>query len=145
MTNQAGRFIARLSSVAGLSLMLGSSLVVAQDSARELAKIPFAFHARETNLPAGNYVVHALSSQGVLQIADAKTGHSILVGTRAGQSNRNDMPMLKFHRYGHEYFLSEIRMPGRANGYSVGMSVREKELARQPGQLAFANVYFESE
>lgn len=139
------RLISKVSSVAGLAVILGSSLVLAQDSAKQVANVPFAFHARQTTLPAGSYVVKAINSAGVMQILDAKTGHSIMLPTGARESGRNTTARLTFHRYGSEYFLSDIWMAGQVNGYAVGKSTREKELAQGPGQLALATVRFQSE
>ena len=131
--------------VAGISAMLGSSLILAQESAREVANIPFAFHARETTLPAGRYTICAMNSQGAMRISDKKTGHSIMVPTRGRQSGPDQTARLTFHRYGNEYFLSEIWMPQQVDGYTVGKSAREKELSKQPDQLALASVRLQGE
>ena len=143
-TNRRG-IVSTMLGVAGISAMLGSSLILVQESSREVANIPFAFHARETTLPAGSYTVGAMNSQGAMRIADKKTGHSILVPTRGRQSGPNQSPRLTFHRYGNEYFLSEIWMPEQTDGYTVGKSAREKELAKQPDQLALASVRLQGE
>jgi hypothetical protein len=138
-----GRFVSRTFSIAGLSVMFGSSLILAQETGREVAKVPFAFHARETTLPAGSYFVSS-TNLGILRIADKNTGHAVMVPTRGRESGSGN-PRLTFHRYGNEYFLAEIWMPDQVNGYTVSQSAREKELAKQPGQLAFASVVLQAE
>jgi hypothetical protein len=129
----------------GLSAVLASSVIVAQESAKEVANIPFAFHVKNVNLPAGKYVVKAVSSAGVIQIADARTGHSTMVLTQGRNSSQTDTPRLTFQRYGNDYFLSQVWMPGQADGYTLGKSAREKELAKQPGLVATANVRIQAE
>ena len=145
MTIRTRSFVSQVVGVAGLSLLLGSSLTIAQESARETANIPFAFHAKETTLPAGSYTVKVTGSTGIMQIADRKTGRSIMVPTRGRQSGPVQNPRLAFHRYGREYFLAEVWMPEQRDGYSVSKSAREKELARQPGLLAYASISLQGE
>src|SRR5438874_10838772 len=103
----------------GLSAMFGSSVTVAQEPAKVVANVPFAFHAKNINLPAGKYVVKAVSYNGVLQIADANTGHSVMIMTRGRDSGATDSPRLTFQRYGNEYFLSKIWLPGQQDGYAL--------------------------
>lgn len=144
MKTNMGRLVSGMLTMAGAAAVFGSSLM-GQESAREVANIPFAFHATQTTLPAGSYVVRVTNSTGVMQIADKNTGRSIMVPTRGRQSGSNETPRLTFHRYGNEYFLSEIWMPQQVNGYTVGRSAREKELSKQPGQLALASVRVQAE
>ena len=145
MKTNTRSFVSQVFGVAGLSLFLGSALMMAQESSREAATVPFAFHARETTLPAGSYTVKIMDPTGVLQIADRKTGRSIMVPTRGRQSGPLNTPRLAFHRYGSEYFLSEVWMADRQDGYTVSKCAREKELAKQPGQLAYASISLQGE
>ena len=145
MKTRTHSFVSQVFGVAGLSLFLGSSLIMAQEYGRETANVPFAFHARETTLPAGSYSVKIMDATGVMQIADKKTGRSIMVPTRARQSGPAGQPRLAFHRYGSEYFLAEVWMPEQRDGYTVSKSAREKELAKQPGQLAYASISLQGE
>jgi hypothetical protein len=128
----------------GLSAVLGSSAIVAQESARAIANVPFAFHVKDTNLPAGKYIVKAVNGAGVIQIADANTGHSMMLLTQGNNSSKSDSPRLTFQRYGNDYFLSQVWLPGKT-GYALRPSSREKELAKQPGLMATATVRIQGE
>lgn len=129
----------------GLSAMFASSVMVAQDSAREVANVPFAFHLKNVNLPAGKYVVNSVNAAGVIRIADAKTGHSVMILTQSRTSGQREEPRLTFQRYGNDYFLSQVWMAGGSDGYSLGKTPREKELAKQPGMMATASVRIQAE
>lgn len=129
----------------GLSTALASSVVVAQESAKEVANVPFAFHVKNMSLPAGKYEVRAASSPGVIQIADAATGHRMMILTQGRNTNGKEAPRLTFLRYGNEYFLSQVFVPGQSEGYSFSKTAREKELAKQPGQVATATVRIQAE
>ncbi|MGI8745161.1 MAG: hypothetical protein ACR2NN_21830 [Bryobacteraceae bacterium] len=133
-------YVCNLAVVTGLAALFGSSVILAQHESRETANVPFAFHASSTTLPAGKYAVALNNSLGFVQISDTVTGHSIMVATRGRESGKNDTPRLTFHRYGNEYFLSQIWMPGQTDGYSLGKSAREKEMAKQPGQIVLASI-----
>jgi hypothetical protein len=127
----------------GLSAVLGCSAIVAQD--RAVANVPFAFHVKDVNLPAGKYVVQAVNNTGVIQIADANTGHSIMTMTSGRDSGKTDSPRLTFQRYGNDYFLSKVWVSGQQDGYALRQSAREKELAKQPGLVATASVRIQAE
>jgi len=129
----------------GLSAVLGSSRILAQSGTRELATVPFAFHAKNITLPAGKYAVGVVNPQGTMMISELATGHAVMVMTRNRQSGKSGDPRLTFHRYGNEYFLSEIWMPDQVDGYKLSESTHEKELAKQPGQIALATIRFQSE
>src|ERR1700730_5691242 len=141
MNNHRRNFVISI----GLSAMLGSSAIVAQESARAIANVPFAFHVKDTNLPAGKYIVKAVNGAGVIQIADAQTGHSMMVLTQSRDGRNNDSPRLTFQRYGNDYFLSQVRLPGQQNGFGLRPGSREKELAKQPGLVATASVRIQGE
>ena len=123
----SGRLVSSMFNIAAVSVMFGSSLILAQESSREVANVPFAFHARETTLPAGTYVLKVVY-QGVMQIADKETGHSIMVPTRGRQSGPNETPRLTFHRYGND-----------SGGGPGGLSVRRlRSVQLFPQTMRFA-------
>lgn len=122
-----------------ISALFGSSVILAQNAARETATVPFAFHASSKTLPAGKYSVE-LSGMGIAQIQDVQTGNSILLMSKGRDSNKSGEPRLTFHRYGNEYFLAEIWMPGRDGGYALSTSAREKEASKHSGPVTLASI-----
>jgi hypothetical protein len=90
------------------------------------ARIPFAFTAGTTALPAGTYTVNRLDgSQGVLFIRGRKGGVYLLSQSR--ESDNSEESLLVFKRYGNEYFLRAVRFSG-SGGYSLPETKREREL-----------------
>ncbi len=103
---------------AGLSAMLGSPIVSAQQSQAEIATVPFAFQANDTTLPAGQYRITHNVTGGIVTMRENSTGHAIFVMTRPGDQSNVDNPRLTFTCYGDDCILSTIWMPDKA-GYAV--------------------------
>lgn len=105
----------------------------AQSGTQFVATIPFDFYAGDKLLPAGQYQV-ARSTQSsndalVLRRTDGRAGTFVL--TKTSQANeRQEYAKLVFHRYGDEYFLSEIWTSGRSAGRELPIPRRERSLAR---------------
>lgn len=96
-----------------------------------VVNIPFTFHAGDKTLPAGEYRVESLETgTGILHRIQCTDCHalaivpSLVVELKSGQSE----PRLVFHRYGSNYFLSEIWI-GESQGRQLWESKREKEAA----------------
>lgn len=99
------------------------------------ANIPFDFTVADKKLPAGKYSVRrAYESSGdtVLQISSIDGQESV---------NRFSIPVvtfnpkskgsLVFHRYGEEYFLSQIWPAGGSTGRALPKTRSERELERK--------------
>jgi hypothetical protein len=103
---------------AGLSAMLGSPTLSAQQDRSEIAKIPFAFQANDTTLPAGRYTVTHSVTGGIVTMRENSSGHAIFVKTSPGDESNVSNPRLTFTCYGDDCVLSTIWMPDKA-GYAV--------------------------
>jgi len=88
------------------------------------ANIPFAFHAGKTSLPAGAYTVEKPFASQV-QLMTSKAGGRIALPPMANLSDNGKAPRLVFHRYGNEYFLSEI-WNGEGTGTRLKPSAEER-------------------
>jgi hypothetical protein len=109
------------------------ALAPAQSHAQQLtqAKVPFAFQAGNTMMPAGEYQIRRAleSSKEAQQIRRADSSASTFVITIPTEStNRDAGPRLVFHCYSHECFLSEI-WAGNGDGLKLMVSRREKEVS----------------
>ncbi len=122
---------------AGLSL-LGSLTISAQDQL-EVASIPFAFHANQTVMPAGKYLVEQRNAGGLFQLR-SEHGKSIFLSAPVQKRTDPARPRLTFSRYGSEYLLSQISMAGNDVGYNVSSSALDKELSRKIGMAAMISV-----
>ena len=140
----------------GLLVVMTMIAAVAPTRAQSLenkltANIPFDFIVGEKKLTAGEYR---------LQRAQQSAGDLILqISSRDGQSNitrltfsvttrdPQDKAKLVFHRYGNEYFLSEIWPAGGLTGRELPKSRSERELQQKvndPGIAAMKAPYAET-
>ena len=128
----------RLALVTGLFALIAGLSASAQ-SLNLTANIPFAFQAGEKVMPAGSY---ELQPSGTVVLIRAVGGHqAAYILTNA--THRNGDPIrgvLEFHGYGGSYFLAKIWSPGEADGRSLPMTPREKEVARNFRSVETARV-----
>jgi hypothetical protein len=119
-------------------LVVFSALTVvsarAQSGGQFVATIPFDFYAAGKTLPAGAYLVARstqTSAEGlVLRRTDGRGG--VFVTTKPSQASEiQQQSKLVFHRFGDEYFLSEVWTSGRSLGRELPISRRERSLERQ--------------
>ena len=93
--------------------------------------IPFAFHVNDKDFPSGEYLVKASSGQSVLLLQSNNYSRAQFVLTNAVQSPTPvEQPRFVFERYGTEYFLSTIWLPGGNTGRQLPPGRRQMELAR---------------
>ena len=111
-------------------------MVASQASAQTtlVADIPFDFTICREQLPAGKYRVERMSatSTNLLLVRGEDNRPSEIACTRDVQSTkRSDTAKLIFNRYGDQYFLSEIWLPGRTIGNELVKSEREVALLKE--------------
>jgi uncharacterized protein (DUF3084 family) len=121
-----------------------TALAPAQIHAQEVAqaKVPFAFQAGDTMMPAGEYQIRRAlpSNRDVQQIRRVDSSASTFVFTNATESgNKNTEARLIFHCHGNECFLSEI-WTGSREGMKLTVSRREKEVSRVDAENELAVV-----
>jgi len=121
-----------------------TALAPAQSHAQQItrAKVPFAFQAGETMMPAGEYQIRRAlpSNKAVQQIQRADSSASTFVLTNVTQNQeKNAAPKLIFHCYGNECFLSEI-WNGNGGGLKLMVPRHEKELSRSSAENELAVV-----
>lgn len=109
---------------------------------RAKADIPFEFTVGNKVLSPGEYdVQRALESNKQAQLIRRTDGSSgvIVLTTPVDASGKKTEPCLVFHRYGNEYFLSQIWL-SQGLGLQLSESRREKELAggKAPAIVALA-------
>ena len=97
---------------AGIALLAIASLATASNALAwdqaVKANVPFNFMAGNKQLPSGTYIISS-ASDGVIAIRGGDGRSRILLTAIAGHSNEtNHQGKLVFHRYGDEYFLSEV-------------------------------------
>jgi hypothetical protein len=117
--------------IAAIALFVVASFLtagkaIAQDHAVQ-ATVPFNFTINGTTLPAGNYTLGSdISSPHLLKITDRQKGAHAMVMTQPSSAGNQQANVLVFHRYGNEYFLSEIRSDASSMYVRIPTSKQEK-------------------
>jgi hypothetical protein len=116
----------------GALAMLAAALIVsvplAQAQSRVNADVPFAFSLQDKAMPAGNYQIISLSGQA-LEVLNLDTQHGQLLAKQMSvQAYKDQSPKLVFHKYGDQYFLSQIWYGDSHYGIGFAESKREKEV-----------------
>jgi hypothetical protein len=93
--------------------------------------VPFAFHAGNTKLPAGNYRIHMLDNSDltVMEISSADGSTSALFEVQEAEANATPAKSeLIFNKYGNRYFLAKLFDEGNPSGSQVLKSRYEKRI-----------------
>jgi len=115
---------------------------IAQDYAVR-ATIPFNFTVNGSQLPAGNYTLGSdVTNPRILKISDRTQHVHVMVLTMPSADEKRKANQLVFHKYGDQYFLSEIRSQESAINLQLATSKQEKR-AREETEQAGLRVHDE--
>lgn len=122
----------------GVLALLAAGSAFGQQKLR--VDIPFEFHFANTVMPAGQYNVDA-DGRGVRDLLsiDCFACRAQALAHTYGIGGGTDLPTegrLVFTKYGDTYFLSEVWIPGRAQGGGLSKSKTERELGRTTPDVA---------
>jgi len=98
------------------------------------ATIPFAFSVRGKTLPAGEYEIKRITdSPDGLVIRNVNDKHdSVIFETESVEPRKiPNTGEIVFHRYGDDYFLSEVLTAGEETGRELAPSRAERQLRRE--------------
>jgi hypothetical protein len=113
------------SSLVVLSLLLTVAGAHAQSAAR--ANVPFAFKVGTAQMPAGTYNIQNELGTNLVLVRNVQTGTSVVaMGLQKAPSEKTNK--LIFHRYGSQYFLTEIVGEKGSQGMVFRATKQEKEL-----------------
>jgi hypothetical protein len=113
---------------AGLSVLLGSTTLSAQDQ-KAAANIPFAYRVGQQTFSPGKYTIAKTSSQGVLALRETDTGRGIFMLATQQSTGKKDAWNLTFSCYAGDCSLSQIRMAGDAYNPTARTPVRLGKVA----------------
>ena len=116
-----------------LVLMLTAVSVCAQSDRSKVTNIPFNFIVGQKTLPAGEYTVepNKRDSHNVWLVQRRDGRKSALFTTMPVRaSETQEKTKLIFHKYGDQYFLSQIWTPGGNSGRELLIPRLERELAK---------------
>jgi hypothetical protein len=93
------------------------------------ANIPFSFIVGKTTFSAGDYRVENSGTERVLLITAEHSSQGGLINTLDVEAKKgSNQSKLIFHRYGNQYFLSQIWIKNETSGREIRSSRTEKEL-----------------
>lgn len=93
------------------------------------ASVPFGFYAGKNVLPAGTYTLEVDNAGMVWINREDRRGRAVVGTVGVGGRDFDHQSKLVFHRYGNEYFLSEMWVSGRSTGRKFRRTPREDQIA----------------
>ena len=114
-------------------LMLAAVTVSAQSERIRVINFPFSFTVGQKTLPAGEYTLEPnRKDSDNVWLLQSKEGHASALFTTntVRTSETQEAARLVFHRYGGQYFLSQIWTPGGNTGRQLLMPRLESQLAK---------------
>jgi hypothetical protein len=116
-----------------ICLLFTAATLFAQIENRPLMKIniPFSFTVDNQTLPAGVYFVKAVTPEHSISLTSADRKHATIVNdlpNYAGAPSENSR--LVFHKYGNEYFLTQVWTKGESVARNPYVSKRAIEIAQ---------------
>jgi hypothetical protein len=133
MAKQITKGLTMLGLMVTLAFVTAVTSANAQSTRRQTADIPFDFVVGDKNLPAGKYDVHSMTAAGeALRIRGIANEKSVVrLSNPITRIEPAQKGQLVFHRYGNQYFLSEVWTAGMSNGRQLLKSAAEKALQRE--------------
>jgi hypothetical protein len=118
-----------------IALVLGLTMYPSKAQAQIIgnleADIPFQFHAGNTELPPGKYIIHVLDNSDltIMEISSADGKMSALFDVRDAESKSTPPSNeLIFNKYGNRYFLAKVFDESNPSGSAVIESRYEKRI-----------------
>ena len=102
-------------------------------------RVPFEFTIKDKTLPPGEYIVKrsVSGSPEMLSIrsVDGDSGEYVLTSNVQAGARRSESKLV-FHRYGGQYFLSQVWTAGDSAGRELPKSRRERGVERETAKSA---------
>ena len=111
-----------------LTALLAASSAAGQTDT--ITDIPFAFTVANQTLPPGRYTATQITST-LLRIFNSHNRVVVVLTTGVDNKEPEGMGKMVFHRYGDDYFLSEVWVPASQTGRKVLQSRAEDEVTRK--------------
>jgi hypothetical protein len=105
------------------------------------ANVPFDFTVANKLLPAGSYTI-IRESTGLIEIRNHDKPVAVLTVVTHDENTSSDGGKLIFHKYGDQYFLSEILSDWATMNVSVPRSKAEKNVRLQQAMVHPASEVF---
>ena len=120
--------------IPALMLLFVPLIAVAQmkPTERIVTQVPFKYMVGDTAMPAGECtVLLANENNSVLLVGSTVARHWVYAPTTPNLGKKASDAALTFHRYGDQYFLTEVRVGNFCSIYTFRPTKLEKELRAQ--------------
>lgn len=127
--------------ISAIALFVAASFVtagsaLAQDH-RVQATVPFSFTVNGATLPAGTYTIGSeISAPNVITISEREKNVHLMALTLPDRNASSTSNKLVFHKYGNQYFLSEIRCDSASMNAHLNTTKQEKWAKAQTQEAA---------
>jgi hypothetical protein len=98
-----------------------------------VADVPFGYVAGNTAMPAGQYMFTVSSGSFTVALVGPDLHTHVLSSRPDDTRAKSEQPVLIFHRYGDQYFLSEIRTSTTSREFSISRMEREAQQTASAG------------
>jgi hypothetical protein len=124
-----------LSTIFALGLLAVASGANAQ-TLNVAGRVPFDFVVGDQTYPGGEYSLQSVEgAPEVITIRNKEDGDARMTLTRHNEKlNPAEKTVLVFHRFGDQYFLSEVWVAGSSRGISIPRSPIETKMAKNATQ-----------
>jgi hypothetical protein len=134
--------------ITAIALFVGAALMTVNSATAQSSvvkvNVPFAFTVNNTFLPAGSYLVGFDSANPELLVIRDRTNavKAWDFGQRSSIGEGNPSALV-FHRYGSQYFLSEVRLESASGGIELSAAKSEQRARKvnRNRELASIAVY----
>ena len=97
--------------------------------------IPFAFSVENHSLPEGEYTIFTVTPERSIRIVSSDGKYSAIVNTLPNYAKSpSENSRLVFHRYGDEYFLTQVWAAGQDVARNPLSTKRAMEIASSGGK-----------
>ena len=139
MRIQVVNLLAKISLLGAIVLVTTVASTQAQTFGYRIkANIPFDFSIGNRKLTSGKYSIGRArqdSDDTILSILDGDGRSKAIPSSHAVQTSRiKDQATLVFHRYGEQYFLSQVWRAGETTGREFSISREERDIRRNLSQ-----------
>jgi hypothetical protein len=118
--------------VAGMIMVLAIAVpMFAQRSGPVKVKIPFNFVVENDRLKAGDYTVEKIADGRLRIHNDDGSVSTIFMALPSQRETTPEQAHFIFHRYGKDYFLANIWVPGQQRGWELLRGKYESEIAKR--------------
>lgn len=121
-----------------ICLLFTAVTLFAQTENRQLmtVKVPFSFSVQDHSLPAGEYIIFTVLPERAIRITSTDGRYSAIVNTLPNYASLPaETSRFIFHRYGDEYFLTQVWTQGQTVARNPMLSKREVERASSGSPL----------